>query len=259
MKEYQLKAWGDEFRLNNNSGKFDRAAQEVGDRATPEAFLSAYDRLGGLILDKGGKKIENGIFVKRYERRKEEQPQYIKTLEERERILDESEKRTIELISKHLDHKRAFLGTLMTISSAVLAGLFILFTGENSAVCAQSLATISGFGFALFVLASSAYFTFLLAQESLSLDKNLQFIKNSRKDFIEKIGTFITDLDSYERYREEKNKEEKDARPKERGLWEGWFVIVSGLFILSAILVLFFFLSSLLDMCSFSILWGGEK
>lgn len=67
MKEYRLKAWGDEFTLNNNSGKFDRAAQEVGDKATPEAFLAAYDKLAGLILDKTGKKIENGIFVKRYE------------------------------------------------------------------------------------------------------------------------------------------------------------------------------------------------
>lgn len=258
MTEYRLKAWGDEFTLNNNSGKFDRAAQEVGDKATPEAFLAAYDKLAGLILDKAGKKIENGIFVKRYEQWKDEQPQYIKTLEERERTLDEGEKRTIELISKHVDHKRAFLGTLMTISAAVLAGLFILFTGDGLTVCVKSLGTVSGLGFALFILASSAYLTFLLAQESLSLDKHLRFVQDSRKDFIAKVGISITDLDSYERYREEKNKQEKVSRPKERGLWEGWFVIVNVLFVLSAILVLFLFLSSLFDLCSLS-LWRLGK
>ncbi len=250
MKEYRLKAWGDEFTLNNNSGKFDRAAQEVGDKATPEAFLAAYDKLGGLILDKVGKKVENGIFAKRHAEWKDEQPQYIKTLEERERTLDEGEKRTIELNSKHLDHKRAFLGTLMTISAAVLAGLFILFTGKDSGVCVNLLATISGFGFALFIISVSLYLTFLLAQESSSLDKHLQFVQNSRKDFIAKVGVAITDLDSYERYREQKNKEEQDLRPKEKGLWEGWFVTVSGVFILSAVLVLVLFLSSLFDVCT---------
>jgi hypothetical protein len=254
MTDYRLKAWGEEFTLNNNSGKFDRTAQEVGDKATPEAFLATYDKLGGLILDKDKKKMENGIFEKRYSQWKDEQPQYIKTLEERERTLDEGEKRTIELISKHIDHKRAFLGTLMTISAAVLAGLFILFSGKDTGACINTLATISGLGFSLFIIFSSFYLTFLLAQESLSLDKNLHFVRDSRKDFIEKVGIAITDLDSYERYRGEKNKEEKNSRPKEKGLWEGWFVIVSGLFILSTIIVLGLFLSSLLDGCSLKLL-----
>lgn len=44
MIEYKLKAWGEEFTLSNNNEKFDRAAQEVGDKATPEAFLGAYDK-----------------------------------------------------------------------------------------------------------------------------------------------------------------------------------------------------------------------
>ena len=250
MKEYRLKAWGEEFTLNNNSGKFDRAAQEVGDKATPEAFLAAYDKFAGLILNKDGKKVENGIFQKRYSEWKDEQPQYVKTLEERERTLDTGEERTIGLISKHVDHKRAFLGTLMTISAAVLAGLFILFTSKDSGACVNTLATISGFGFALFIIASSAYLAFLLAQESLSLDKHLRFIQKAKKDFIAKVGIDITDLDSYERYRKQKHKEEVDLKPKERGLWEGWFVLVSILFVLSAILVFVLFFSSLFDVCS---------
>lgn len=250
MTAYRLKAWGDEFTLNNNSGKFDRAAQEVGDKATPEAFLATYDELGGLILDKESKKIENGIFVKRYAQWKDEQPQYIKTLEERENTLDEGEKRTIELISKHVDHKRAFLGTLMTISAAVLAGLFILFAGNDTGTCVSLLATVSGFGFALFIVAASAYLAFLLAQESLSLDKHLRFIQEARRDFIAKVGIVVTSLDSYETYRKQKHKEETGSRSKEVGLWEGWFVIISSVFVLSAILVFVLFLSSLFDICS---------
>lgn len=249
MSEYKLKAWGEEFTLNNNSGKFDRAAQEVGDKATPEAFLAAYDKHGGLILDKTGKKIENGIFQKRYSEWKDEQPQYIKTLEERERTLDEGEEKTVGLILKHVDHKRAFLGTLMTISAAVLAGLFILLTSNDSGTCVSTLATISGFGFALFIITSSAYLAFLLAQESLSLDKHLHFIQEAKRDFIAKVGIAITDLDSYEKYRKQKHKEEVDTKPKERGLWEGWFIIVNALFVLSAILVFVLFLSSLFDVC----------
>lgn len=243
MKEYELKAWGEKFTLNNNSGKFNQTMQEVGEKASPEAFLATYDKLGGLILDKDRKKIENGIFKERYSEWKKEQPQYIKTLEERERTLDGGEKSTIELILKHVEHKRAFFGTLMTISAAVLAGLFFLFTGKDLDNLPNFLATASGFGFALFIIISSIYLTFLLAQESLSLDKHLRFIKDAKKDFIAKIGIEITDLDSYERYREKKQKEEKESRPKEIGLWEGWFVIVGGLFILSAILTLILFLS----------------
>lgn len=253
MKEYCLRAWGKEFTLNNNSGKFDRAAQEVGDKATPEAFLAAYDRHAGLILDKDKKKIENGIFQKRYSQWKEEQPKYIKTLEERERSLDEGEKRTIELLSKHLDHKRAFLGTLMTIAAGVIAGLFILITGEDPGICISLSAKVSGLGFAVFIVSSSIYLTFILAQESVTLDKHLRFLQDSKRDFINKVGISITDLDSYEEYRKKKYEEEKTSKPKQRGLWEGWFVGLNLIFVLSAILVLLLFLSPLFSLlqCTF--------
>ncbi|MFZ2522752.1 MAG: hypothetical protein WAX44_02820 [Minisyncoccia bacterium] len=132
MMEMELKAWGEKFTLNNNSDKLNRAIHEVGDKASPEALLGVYDRLGGLILDKDKKKIPNGAFWDRYSRWKEDQPKYIKTLDGRERTLDEGEKRTIELISKNIDHKRSFLGTMMTLAAAVIAGLFILVIGKDS-------------------------------------------------------------------------------------------------------------------------------
>ncbi len=242
MKEYRLKAWGDEFTLNNNSGKFDRTAQEVGYKASPEAFLATYDKLAGLILDKNRQKVPTGIFSERYARWKEEQPKYIATLEERERTLDKGEEKTIELISKHVDHKRAFFGTLMTIAAAVIAGLFIFVIGKESNICIDVLAAISGIGFALFIIGSGIYLTFILAQESLSLDKHLHFIQNAKKEFIEKVGIDITDLDSYENYRKQKYEEEKASKPKERGLSEWWFVGINALFIVSAILLFVMFL-----------------
>lgn len=244
----RLKAWGDEFTLNNNGGKFDRATQEVGERGSPEALLGVYDRLAGLILDKNGQKIPNGIFWERYSRWKEEQPHYIETLAERERILDEGEKKTLDLILNHVGHKRAFLGTLMTIAAGVIAGLFIFSTGASGSVCIKVLATISGFGFAFFILSASSYLTFLLAQESLSLDKHLDFIRDSRKDFIEKVGTAIVDLDSYERYRKERQQSEKNSRPEEKGLWEGWFIGVNGIFLLASAAILLLFVFSLLKL-----------
>lgn len=244
MKEYELKAWGEKFILNDSNGKFDRAGQEVGERASPEAFLAVYDKLGGLILDENKKKVDNGVFSERYSKWEEERPQYIETLEKKEQSLNEGEKDTIELISIHVNHKRAFLGTLMTISAAVIAGLFLLSTGESFDQCLKILATVSGIGFALFIIISGAYLTLLMAQESVSLDKRLLFVQSSKKDFISKVGMEITDLDSYERYREQKYEEEKNSNHQIIGLWEGWFVIVCGLFVVSSILVLILFLIS---------------
>ena len=245
-----LKAWGEEFILNNNSGKFDRTAHEVGDKASPETFLGVYDKLGGLILDKDREKIPNGIFWERHIRWKEEQPKYIKTLEERERTLDEGEKRTFELISKHIDHKRAFLGTLMTIAAAVVAGLFFLIVSKDSNGCLNTLSIISGFGFAFFIIGSSVYLTWILSQESISLDEHLKFIQDSKKDFIERVGTGIVDMDSYEQYREQKYKEETEAKPKEKATSEKYFIGICVLFIISSVLLLPMIISPAFNLCS---------
>jgi hypothetical protein len=97
MQEMKITYKGRGYILNNNSGKFDRARAEVGDYVSPLEFLAAYDRLGGLIMDENGIKVENGIFIAAHEKWKKEQPLYIKTLEERDRTLDEGEKRNIDL------------------------------------------------------------------------------------------------------------------------------------------------------------------
>ena len=249
MKVMRLRGWGEEFTLNNNNDKLDRTEKEDGPKASPEEFLGVYDRLAGHILDKDGKKIPNGILWERYKKLKEEQPKYLRTLEERERTLNEGEKRQAELIQKHLDHKRAFLGTLMTIAAAVVAGLFILTSGDQASVCINKFATIGGLGFALFIIGSSFYLTFILSQESIVLSAGFEFVQKSKKEFIEKIGIEIVDLDTYERYRKEKYQEEQKSKFKRYLLWEGWFVIVNTLFILSAIITLLMFLSSLSDFC----------
>lgn len=251
MKEMHLKAWGEEFILNNNSDKFNRTAHEVGDKASPEAFLGVYDKLGGLILDKNRKKIDNGVFLERYSQWKEEQPKYIKILEERERTLNEGEKRTIELISQHVGHKRAFLGTLMTISAAVIAGLFLLISSNDSNGCLSVLSIISSFGFAFFIIGSSSYLTWILLQEGISLDGYLKFVKDSKKDFINRIGVDIFGIDSYEQYKEQKYKEEIATKPKEKIISdEKYFVGICALFIISTILLLPMLLSPELNLCS---------
>jgi hypothetical protein len=233
MFKANLKAWKEEFILNNKD-KFERAAREAGDNASPEEFLGIYDRLAGLILDKKGNKIENGIFGERFKKWKDEQPKYIKTLEDRSKFIDEGEKRLTELILVNIDHKRSFLGILMTIAAAVIAGLFILMINENSDYL-NLFSTISSLGFSIFIISSGIYLTFILSQESQTLDSGYKFIKNSKKNFLEKIGTEIVDLDSYEKYRIQKYEEEKDSKIESKLISEKWFIGVSLFFIGSAI------------------------
>lgn len=168
----------------------------------------------------------------------QEEINFIKTLENREKTLEEGEKAMIGLTLKNIEHKRAFLGTLMTIATAVIAGLFILLVDKNLNSCFNLLAIMSGLGFAVFIISSSIYLTAILAQESLSLDKHLRFIRESKKDFIKKVGTTITDINSYEEYRKQKYKEEKESKQEVRGSHEIWFVLINTLFIFSFLLLL---------------------
>ena len=109
---------------------------------------------------------------------------YIKAIENRWDALEEGEKRILELALKNIDHKRAFLGTNMTISAAIVAGLFILLVSGEFNIYFNSLAIISSLFFVIFIISSSIYFTALLSQEGLSLDKRLQFVKSSKQDFL---------------------------------------------------------------------------
>lgn len=243
MKQVNITYKGREYILNNNNSKFDRTVAEVGDYASHLEFLAAYDRLGGLITDESGNKVENGIFAKSYEKWKKEQPIYIKILEEREKTLDEGERRNIDLSILNIGHKRSFLGTLMTIAAAIVAGLFFFFTSDYSSDNYLTfLAILSGFGMAFFILGSAAYLAFILSQESVEANQRIQFVRNSKKDFIEKVGVEITDIDSYEAYRQRKYEEERELDKKIPGTHEVWFILVVSLFVLSAISLVIMFL-----------------
>lgn len=45
-----------------NVGRGGQMEGGVGEKATPELVIAEYDKLGGLILTKGGEKVENGSF-----------------------------------------------------------------------------------------------------------------------------------------------------------------------------------------------------
>jgi len=92
MQDIKIKIGEKEYTINNNSDKYERAKYEAGKNASPEVVLAFYDRLAGYIKDEQGNKIENGDFWKAYEKIKDEQPIYIKILEDQEKGLEESGK-----------------------------------------------------------------------------------------------------------------------------------------------------------------------
>ncbi len=246
MQEISLKIDDKEYLLNNNSQKYDRAVHKAGIGASNEEILAFYDSFGGLIKDQEGNKIDNGFFWNSYLRWKEEQPKYIKIIEDREKILEEGERRIIEIGITNLDHKRAFLGTLMTIAAAIVAGLFIFTNTGTSHPCLNFLAMLSGTGLALFIVFSAVYLIMILSQESRQIDERLQFIRDSRKDFIEKVGKEITNIDSYERFREESYGKEKGLTKPLKSSNEIWFILVTCLFVLSTtVLIVMFILVSI--------------
>jgi len=164
---------------------------------------------------------------------------FINLIEKRESILDEGEKRTIELSLKNLDHKRAFLNNLMNMSVAIIAGLFLLLI-SNDGDFFSTLLIIAVISFALFVIISTIWLTYLFSKESSSLDRSLEFIKTSKQDFIQKLqdGT-IKDFGTYENYRKEKYKEEKTKIKKEiKGTSEFWFIFIIFLFVFSFVILL---------------------
>lgn len=245
MEEIIIKIGSKKYTLNDNGDKYDRAVREAGMNASPEKILAIYDSFDGLIKDEEGTTIKNGSFCEAYKRLEEERPKYIKILEERQKSLDEGENRTMELSGKNIDHKRGFLGTLMTIAAAILVGLFILLTTEyvNESL-SYFWAAVSGIGFATFLVGSTIYLGLILSQESVSIDKHLKFVRDSRRDFIGKVGIEITDIDSYERYREKKYMEEKELHPANevKGSAEFWFRLIVGFFVLSSALLFAVFL-----------------
>lgn len=240
----EIKVTSGEFVLNNPD-KLDRAKKEAGRNASPEEILAHYDKLGGLIQNKDGRTVKQGTFWEQYQSWVDQKPEFIKILDQREQSLDEGEKGLIELNSLNVDHKRAFLGTLMTISAATIAGLFFLFTNKDLSDCLIFYSKISGLGHALFILASSAWLTLILSQESVDISNKIVFVRESREEFVSKVGSEIINLDTYEKYRNTKNQEENKLKRYIWGDSERWFVGLCILFVISSIpLILMFLLSS---------------
>lgn len=173
----------------------------------------------------------------------QEENNYIKIIETRFNILEEGEKRTIELALKNIDHKRAFLGTTMTISAAVIAGLFILLTSKDHSNCFSLLVIVSSFCFTIFIISSSIYLTVLLSQEGSLLYKSVQFVRSSQQDFIKNVkNRTIHDIGTYEEYRKQKYQEEGESKQEVRGSSEIYFVLINILFIFPWFLLLALFL-----------------
>jgi len=129
----------------------------------------------------------------------------------------------------------------MTISVAIVAGLFVLISKNNN--CFSLLAVINNIFFTAFLIISSIYLTIILFQESQSLDKSLQFGRASKKDFIKNINNkTIYDITSYKKYRNQKYKEEKESKQEVRGSSEIWFILINVLFVFSVILLFITFL-----------------
>lgn len=242
-KETEINTPSGDFILNNNGNKYDRAKEAAGMNASPQEILAHYDKFAGLIKNKEGRVVENGIFWEAYSKWLSEKPEFIKILDQREKTLNEAEDSLIQSASFTIGHKRAFLGTLMTISAGTIAGLFFLFTKEtNLSNCFILLAKISGLGHAVFILASSAWLTHLLAQESISTSNRLDFIRSARAEFVEKVGTEITGLDSYQKYRDSKKTQEESLN---KTIWadtENWFRGLCTVFVFSSIPLIFMFL-----------------
>ncbi|QQG42526.1 MAG: hypothetical protein HYW15_03420 [Candidatus Giovannonibacteria bacterium] len=87
MQEIKIKVRGREYTLNNNSDKYDRAKKDAGENATPEKILAHYDKLGGLIKDEDGNKIENGLFWQK--EREHLVKKIVSDLDERERFRED--------------------------------------------------------------------------------------------------------------------------------------------------------------------------
>jgi len=148
----------------------------------------------------------------------------------------------MEFILRNIDHKRAFLNAIMTISAAVIAGLFILLTSNDISACLNLLSLVVGAFLMVFIIIASIYLVYLLSGESKLLDEKLKFIQKSKKDFIDKVGVEITDIDSYERFRKQQHIEEQGLIKETKFSSEFWFIFVNGLFILSCVLLLIMFL-----------------
>lgn len=170
--------------------------------------------------------------------------EFVKMIENRIKILDEGESRIVKLSLMNIEHKRNFLGNIMSISIAAIAGLFILLSQSSYFEISEKLVLINVILLGLFIILSAVYLTSILSQESVLLDENIQFTKRTRAEFIESVknGT-VHDIESYEEYRKLKYSEEINSRKSVKGSNEIWFILLNFfIYIFFCVIIVIFFL-----------------
>ncbi len=233
--EFHLNVGGRTFTVNNNSNKFDRARIQAGKDASDDVVLAFYDKLAGLIKNEKGDVVENGAFWGWYSKWLEDRPEFNRLIEDRARSLTENENSLIGLYSMNIEHRRAMLGTQMTIAAAVIAGLFIFFATSDKAIDPQFLilARLGGYGYAMFLLYGCLWLAALLVAENTTLSDALKFLRQTRSEFFDAVGTTINDIKSYEEFRNSKFSDESKINRKNMFGGEGFFYLINGIFVLA--------------------------
>jgi len=244
MNNIQIQFGNKKLFLNNNSQKFDCAKEVAGPNASDFEILAHYDHLAGLIQDEKGQKLENGQFWQMYENWRDESKKMIEMIDENLDDITKTESNILPLLNENVAQKRSFLGTLMTIAAAIIAGLFFMFSKDYiPSGCATTLAKFSGFFYSLFIVGSTAWLTLIMSQEGTKLDKQLDFYRSLREDLFKKVGTAIRSKKDFDFFLKEKlDQSIKLSDKKILGAEEYFFWIVTGLFIVASVPVVVLFL-----------------
>jgi len=244
MNEIRIEVGSKSVFLNNNSGKLDRAKEVAGPNASDFEVLAHYDQLAGLIQDEKGQKLENGQFWRLYETWRDESKKMIEMVDENIADITKSESELLPLLNENVSQKRTYLGTLMTIAAAIIAGLFFMFSKEYIPTGgATSLAKFSGFFYGLFIVCASIWLTAIMSQEGTKLDRHLDFYKSLREDIYRKVGTAIRSRKDFDDFLIEKLEQSvKLSNKKIFGADEYFFWIVTGLFVIASVPVIILFL-----------------
>ena len=244
MNDIQIQFGNKRLFLNNNNQKFDRAKETAGPNASDFEILAHYDQLVGLIQDDKGQKLDNGQFWHMYENWRDESKKMIEMMDENLDGINETESNILPLLNENVAQKRSFLGTLMTIAAAIIAGLFFMFFKDYiPSGYATFLAKFSGFFYSLFIVCSTVWLALIMSQEGTNLDKQLDFYRSLREDILKKIGTAVRSKKDFDVFLKEKLDESiKLSSRKIFAAEEYFFWIVVGLFVIASVpvIVLFF-------------------
>ncbi len=122
-------------------------------------------------------------------------------------LLDKGIIRNQDLLVKNIDYKRSFCTTLILISSTTIIGLLALFFSDILIENNLRIYILIIIGlFAIFILWTTIYFSFLLSQENSILGDRIKFGQSSREKLINKINN--GDIKNFDDYCESERKEE---------------------------------------------------